>query len=120
MQRRGHHFRAFFGRVGRGPTLTRGVGQGVQTTRVKAGQPMVDGAPVELQLGRNGAGRLALQATPHDGRAFDQARLGLTAMGQSLDVGPLGGVHFSQRKHLPKARGFHPPNLSHKLAGCTT
>jgi hypothetical protein len=69
---------------------------------------MENGAPVELQLGRNRASWLALQAAPHDRGAFDQPRLGLAAVGQSLDVGTLSGVHLPQRKHLPKPRGFHP------------
>jgi hypothetical protein len=69
---------------------------------------MVDGAPVELQLGSDGAGRLALQAAPHDRRAFDQPRFGLAAVSQFLDGGTLGAVHFPQRKHFPKPRGFHP------------
>jgi hypothetical protein len=108
VQRGGYHLRAFLGRVSRRPALTRGVFQGVQATRLKAGQPMADGAPVELQLSGNGAGRLALQAAPHDRRAFNQARFSLAAVGQLLDVGTLGDVHFPQRKHLPKPRGFHP------------
>jgi hypothetical protein len=49
-----------------------------------------------------------LQAAPHDGGPFHQARFGLAAVGQFLDVGTLGGIHFPQRKHLPKARNFHP------------
>jgi hypothetical protein len=69
---------------------------------------MVNGTPVELQFGGNGAARLALQAAPHDGRAFDQPRFGLATVSQFLDVGTLGGVHFPQRKHFPKPRGFHP------------
>jgi hypothetical protein len=69
---------------------------------------LVNGAPVKLKLGGNGAGRLALQATPHDRGPFHQARLGLAAVSQFLDVGPLGSVHVPQRKHLPKPRGFHP------------
>jgi hypothetical protein len=69
---------------------------------------MVNGAPVELKLGGNGAGRLALQATPHDGGPFHQARFGLAAVSQFLDVGTLGSVDFPQRKHLPKPRNFHP------------
>jgi hypothetical protein len=69
---------------------------------------MADGAPVELQLGGNGADRLALQAAPYDRRAFHQARFGPAAVGQLLDVSTLGGIHFPQRKHLPKPRRFHP------------
>jgi hypothetical protein len=69
---------------------------------------MVNGAPVELQLRSNRAGWLALEAAPYDHRAFDQPRLGLAAVGQLLDGGTLSGVHFPQRKHLPKPRGFHP------------
>jgi hypothetical protein len=108
VQRGGYHLRAFLRGVGGRPALTRGIFQGVQATRVKAAQPMMDGAPVELQLSGNYASRLALQAAPHDGRAFDQPRLGLAAVGQFLDVGTLGGVHSPQRKHLPKPRNFHP------------
>jgi hypothetical protein len=69
---------------------------------------MVDGAPAELEFGGNGAGRLALQAAPHDYRALDQAHLGLAAVRQLLDGGTLGAVHFPQRKPLPQPRGFHP------------
>jgi hypothetical protein len=69
---------------------------------------MVDGAPVEFQVGGDGTRRLALQATPHDGRAFDEARFRLAAVGQFLEGGTLGTIHFPQRKHLPRVRGFHP------------
>jgi hypothetical protein len=47
-QRGGYHLGAFLRGVGRRPALTRGVFQGVQAPRLKAGQPMVNGAPVEL------------------------------------------------------------------------
>jgi hypothetical protein len=69
---------------------------------------MGDGAPVELELGGNDLGRLALQAAPHDRRAFDQARFGLAAARQFLDGGTLGSVHLTPRKHLPNTMGFHP------------
>jgi hypothetical protein len=68
----------------------------------------MNGAPVELQFGGDGAGGLALQVPPHDRGPFHQARFGLAAVGQFLDVGTLGSVHFPQRKHLPKPRSFHP------------
>jgi hypothetical protein len=108
VERGGHYLRAFFGGVGSGSARARGVFQGVQAARVKASQPLLNGAPVKLKLGGNGAARLALQAAPHDRGPFHQARLGLTAVSQFLDVGTLGGVHFTQRKHLPKPRSFHP------------
>ena len=108
VQRGGHHFGAFLGGVGRGSARARGVCQGVQAAGVKASQPLVNGAPVKLQLGGDGTGGLALQATPHDRGPFHQARFGLAAVSQFLNVGTLGSVHFTQRKHLPKSRGLHP------------
>jgi hypothetical protein len=107
-QRGGHHLRSLLGRVGRRSAPAGGVFQRGQAARVKAFQPMGDGAPVELELGGDDFGRLALQAAPHDRRAFDEARFGLAAARQLLDGGTLGGVHITQRKHLPKTRGFHP------------
>jgi len=95
VQRGGHHLRPLLGRVGRGSAPARGVFQGGQAARLKAFEPMGDGAPVELELGGDGAGRLAVQAAPHDRRPFDQARFGLAAPRQLLDGGTLGGVHLT-------------------------
>jgi hypothetical protein len=55
---------------------------------------MVDGAPVKLQVGGDGADRLALQAAPHHRRAFNKARFGLAAASQLLNGGTLRGVYL--------------------------
>ena len=108
VQRGGHHLRPFLRGVGRRPAPARGVFQGGQAARLKAFEPLGDGAPVELKRGGNGFGRLALEVAPHDRRPFDQARFGLAAPGQFLDGGTLRRVYRPQRKRLPDPRGFHP------------